>query len=246
MALYILDVQGARGWRRINFKGILLEVVLPAAAVIALVLLVYGTRLLRLALLYAFNQDWLSGDALNFSWIVTHWLHVYDPAQFGPLVDGRADNIIHAPPEVTRWPNLLFWFFYASTLAAFFWRPKTFENMVRYALIGLLVYFSFNVGVHENHLYLPVLLACVLAWLNRRYLLSATFWILMFNMNLILFYGFQGTLDFNRVIGRVDMALVFSVLIVVYTLGEWLAGIFRPRMEAKVTNPGEGGILSAT
>jgi len=227
VALYILDVQGAKGWRRINFKGILFQVVLPAVAIVAVFPLVYGIEPLREALARGFGHPWLSGDATNFGWIMTHWLHVHLPDVYGPLVELRAENIMYPPQELSRIPKVLFWFFYLSTLAAFFWRPKTFTNLVYYTLIGFIMYFTFNLGVHENHLYFAVLLAWLLAWLDRSHLYTAVFWTLVLNMNMILFYGFQGQqLSFQRVVFGVDMPLVFAVLVVIYALAMWLSGLW--------------------
>jgi hypothetical protein len=241
VALYILDVQGARGWRRINFRGILFQVVLPAAAIVAIILLVYGIQPIRAALVRGFGHPWLSGDATNFGWIMTHWLHVHQPDVYGPLVEQQAQNIMYPPQELSRVPRVLFWFFYLSTLVAFFWRPKTFANLVYYTLIGTVMYFAFNLGVHENHLYFTVLLAWLLVWLDRRHLFTAAFWALMLNMNMILFYGFEGQLTFRRVVFGVDMPLVFSILIVIYALGMWLTGIWPQPRTQPLQSPSTGG-----
>jgi len=244
IGLYILNVQ-AKAWRRIDWKAILLEVLLPGAAVVALVVLVYGAGPMGLALKGAFEQPWLSGDAMNFNWIITHWLHVHQPATYGPLVDGLAKNLMDVPREITRWPTALFWFFYVSTVAVYVWRRKTFQSMVLYALVGYLVYQTFTVGVHENHLFLAVVLACVLAWLNTRYRVPALVCILMLNTNLVLFYGLRGEAEINRVVGGVDMALVFSALMVLFTLGMWIAAIL-PRKGASPGAPGEVGLESGS
>jgi hypothetical protein len=237
LGLYILNVEGTRGWRRIDWKAILLQVLLPGVAIVVLVVVVYGAGPLLLALQGAFEQPWLSGDAMNFNWIITHWLHVHRPDQYGPLVDGLARNIMNVPREITRWPTLLHWFFYLSALTVYLWRRKTFESLIFYALVGYLVYQTFAVGVHENHLFLAVVLACILAWLNRRYRATALLCILLLNANLVLFYGLQGEPVVKRVVGGVDVAFLFSILMVLFTLGMWIAAIL-PRKEA---TPGEGG-----
>jgi hypothetical protein len=240
IALYILNVQGTKGWRRIDWKAILLQVLLPGVAVVALVVLVYGAGPLLLALQGAFAQPWLSGDAMNFNWIITHWLHVHRPDQYGPLVDGLARNIMDVPREITLWPTLLHWFLYVSALVAYLWRRKTFESLIFYALVGYLAYHTFAVGVHENHLFLAVVLACVLAWLNPRARGVALVCILMLNANLVLFYGLQGEPVVNRVVGGVDVALVFSILMVAFALGMWIAALL-PRREAADAAPGTAG-----
>jgi hypothetical protein len=65
-------------------------------------------------------------------------------------------------PRITLLPRLLFWITYLLTLALFFRSEKTFSNLLIFAGLGYLCYYTFNTGVHENHLFLVAILGrCV-------------------------------------------------------------------------------------
>src|SRR5262249_40600305 len=88
-------------------------------------------------------------------------------------------------------------------------------------ILGYLAYFTFNVGVHENHLFLPIILGLFLAAQNRSYLPLALATALIANLNLLVFYGIDGKgLPFDRVVG-IDLSVVLAVLEVVFFL--WFA-----------------------
>jgi hypothetical protein len=63
----------------------------------------------------------------------------------------------------------------------------------------------------------------------------------MLNANLILFQGLQGEAPVQRVVGGVDTALLFSVLMVLFTLGMWLAAIL-PRKGLSPGTLSEAGL----
>jgi hypothetical protein len=92
---------------------------------------------------------------------------------------------------------------------------KTFESAVFFALAGYLAYFAFNSGVHENHLFLAVLLAAALWGMNPAHGVTFAIWAATANLNLVLFDGFNGRgLPFSRVV-LLDTALPLSIVVVV-------------------------------
>jgi Gpi18-like mannosyltransferase len=196
---------------------------LPAAAVALGTASVFGPVTMAKAWLVATNNDFLSGNALNFGWVLTHALHVFYPLTFGGLVQGEASNIMTRSQAITFVPRLLFVLCYGSTLVAFFRRDRTFDNLLLFSIIGYLAYFIFNTGVHENHLFLVAVLSIVLYWANAEHLWLMVFAVTMNNVNLFLFYGTDGSgPGFSRAIaGTVDMALVLSVLNVSAFLVFW-------------------------
>jgi hypothetical protein len=154
---------------------------------------------------------------------------VYRPEQFGGLVNGQADFIRTNSLSIVLVPKLLFYGTFATALLVYSRREKTFEQLVRWSLLGYLSYFMLNTGVHENHLSIAVLLSSVLFWMNaeRGWLLL---WVtLASNLNLLLFYGVTGTGPaFSRVImGTVDLALILSILNVVAFSGAFTASLRR-------------------
>jgi hypothetical protein len=112
---------------------------------------------------------------------------------------------------VVVWPNkILFYLSYVAILVAFVRQPKTFARLIVYLMLGYLAYFSFNTGVHENHLFLICCVAWILVWLDRDELIRAINLTLAANANLFLFFGAFGQ-RLNPVIGGFDITLVFAV-----------------------------------
>jgi hypothetical protein len=226
LALALLNIKHIKQWRQIKFKKLIVSVLLPASTIFSLTLVVFGVPPVLGALKAAFSHNFLSGNALNFDWILTHFLHVLDPGQFGGLVAGQAYYIRTTSLAVTLAPRLLFFLFYAVTLVVFIRRDKGFEELINFSLIGYFAYYSFNPGVHENHLFLIAVLSIVLFWLNREHFMVMLILIVMSNINLVLFYGLDGTgLGFSRVIANVDIALLLSLFNVNFFLMLWAVNI---------------------
>jgi hypothetical protein len=206
------------------------RILIPVAAVVAPTVLLFGIAPIWGALVNATSHSFLSGNALNINWILTHWLHVYRPAQFGGLEQGQAAYIRTSLPSIVLAPRLLFYATFAIAILAYSKREKTFEQLVHWSLLGYLSYFMLNTGVHENHLFIAVLLSIVLFWTNAEHRWLMLLVTLASNLNLLVFYGVTGTgLRVSRVImGTVDCALILSTLNVVAFSGAFIASI-RPR-----------------
>jgi hypothetical protein len=172
------------------------------------------------------THKYLSGDALNFNWVLMYLLHVFAPERYGKLYDGRPDIIMVKYLGETLFSRAMFLITYVAALVALCRQEKTFENLMRFSLIGYLAYFIFNIGVHENHLFLAVILSVVLVWLKRSYLSLAATVILMANINLVVFYGIQGGGIHRMVAENVDMALLLSVYNTVFFLILWARYVF--------------------
>jgi hypothetical protein len=162
---------------------------------------------LRRAMTY---HKFLSGYALNLGWIETWALHLLDPGKYGPLQNGAIDIFIAREPLVV-WPDkILFYLSYAAIVFVFTRQRKTFGRLVAYSMLGYLAYFSFNTGVHENHLFLVCCLASILVFLEPEQLVRGINFSLAANANLFLFYGVFGQ-RLNPVIAGVDITLLFAV-----------------------------------
>jgi hypothetical protein len=233
IGVYLLGVADIRNWRRIDIKRLAAQVLLPAGVIGFAVRSIYGARPIIQSLQSGFNEDYLSGLALNFNWILTYWIRVTDPARFGGLIDGEAKVIHTQAPDIVLLPHLLFYLFYASVVVAFLIREKTFENLINFALLGYLAYFTFNTSVHENHLFLAAVLSIILFWINHERLSTMVILLLMSNINLLLFFGITGGgLGFSRVIANtVDAALPLSIFNVSFFLMLWGVHVLRSRME---------------
>jgi len=198
-------------------------VILPAAVILGLVFLSFGAKPVITAFIYGTDHHYLSGNALNMSWVLTHFLHVIKPETFGPLVNGQADLIKGPPDSIKILPRLLFMLFYVVTLVFFLKREKSFCNLLVYSLLGYWAYFTLNTGVHENHLFLGMLLAIMLFWVNKEYLIPMLLLILIGNFNLIVFNGIDGIENqFSRVFMGIDLALVISFFNIASFIIIWL------------------------
>ena len=138
------------------------------------------------------NNNFLSGNALNLSWVLTHFFHVLYPDSFGGLIDGISRRIVSSDRLIMLPSKVIFAAFYAVILVTFFRRQKTFSTLMLYSLLGYLAYFIFSTGVHENHLFLAGILAGILYWLDKDHAPTFITWSLAANINLYLFYGVDG------------------------------------------------------
>jgi hypothetical protein len=216
--LHLLDISRLADWRQIDFKKLFRQVLAPAASILLVTLSFFGFAPVWYAFKASLSHTILSGNALNLNWILTHFLEVFQPEQFGGLVQGEAQYIGTDSRQITLVPRLLFYVSYLATFVVFLRHARTFENLLVFASAGYLAYFTFNIGVHENHLFLVTILAVLLFWLERKYLLTMLLLVLMSNTNLFLFYGVGGQgPGFPRALGRtIDMALVFAIFNVVF------------------------------
>jgi hypothetical protein len=226
LAVYVLDIKPRPQWKLVNWGRALREIVMPALVIGLAVLLVYRWPPIWRSLRTALTHKYLSGDALNFNWVLMYLLHVFAPERYGKLYDGRPDIIMVKYFRETVFSRALFLVTYVTALVALCRQEKTFENLMRFSLIGYLAYFICNIGVHENHLFLAVIVSVVLVWLKRSYLSLAATIIVMANVNLVVFYGIQGGGIHRMVAENVDMALLLSVYNTVFFAILWARNVF--------------------
>jgi hypothetical protein len=111
--------------------------------------------------------------------------------------------------------------FYLGALWRLFKMRASFASAIECSLVGYLSYFIFNIGVHENHLFVATILAVVAAALARDKRWRAVLIVGLSNLNLIAFYGFTGSpLAFSPVVG-IDVSIIFSAVNVLLFLFFW-------------------------
>jgi hypothetical protein len=232
VALYILNFTPGAHWKQVDFKRLSMHMLFPVIAIAILIFSIFGVTAVLKAFIAALNPEFLSGNALNFNWLITHLLHVLYPDRFGSLIDGQATHIcVPTSLMITLIPRLLFWLSYIITVVLFFKRDKSYENLILFSLLGYLVYFTFNLGVHENHLFLATILSILLWLVSKKHLLSMIIIILMSNINIFVFYGIDGMgLRFSRVIGGIiDIALLLSFFNVCFITFFWVSNVLQSR-----------------
>lgn len=182
-----------------------------ATAIIALpLLLIFGWKVFDSLERAMTRHAFLSAYALNLSWLQTWALHLIQPGKYGALQNGEIDIFLTREPIVV-WPDkILFYLSYAAILFAFACQKKTFARLIVYSILGYLAYFSFNTGVHENHLFLICCLAWILAFIEPEQLVRSINLTLAANANLFLFYGVFGD-RVQRVFAGFDITILFAV-----------------------------------
>jgi hypothetical protein len=197
------------GNRKIVYQ--LAPVVIPTLIIAVPSFLIFGAP----ALLDSFKRALtyhkiLSGYALNLPWIETWLLNLLRPDKYSSLVNGSIDALLVRDPLVV-WPNkIVFLLIYAAIFLAYVRQPKTFERLIVYSMLGYLAYFSFNTGVHENHLFLICCLSWILVVVKPQQLVRCLNFNIAANANLFLFFGAFGQ-RLNPVIAGVDITLLFAV-----------------------------------
>jgi hypothetical protein len=135
----------------------------------------------------------LSGNAMNVPWIGSYLYQVYKYRELGPARE--RDSTWRNPIKVGA----------AAIVAWILWLqirlPKTPRTALLALLAGYLAYFTFNAGVHENHLFIAMILGLFLAALPRsrdaggsrvRELWLALGVVAFAHLNPLLFFGWRG------------------------------------------------------
>ena len=118
---------------------------------------------------------------------------------------------------------------------------KKFEYCLLFSIVGFLTYAIWNSSVHENHLFVSVILAFMLMMLKYtlEYRAITVVIVAMFNVNLFIFYGVTGTELQSRVLG-IDLSVVLAMLYGVawLVLAAYAWGAAQPREEGERSEKG--------
>ncbi len=173
-----------------------LQALLPSVVIATLVTYsIFGNEPVA-ALLRGFGHNCLSCNALNFNRLSPVLAYNFSTGQ------NLWDTLLYKTVWVESYKQsdtllygiakLLFAGFYLSSLLVFMRRKKDTETLLIFCLLGHFAYFTFSKGVHENHLYLSMLIAICLSLINPRYLVLALNISLIHSLNLFLSYGMNG------------------------------------------------------
>src|ERR1700674_5405714 len=200
----------------------LFHLVAPALVGILGFAMIFGYSAMAASLRRSLQHALLSGNALNFNWLITYFLRLFCPEQYGAITNGVVELVkIDLSWGWVGAIRLVFIFFYLGALWRSFKMRASFAGAIECSLVGYLSYFMFNIGVHENHLFLATILAAVAAGLAPDKRLRAVLIVGMSNLNLIAFYRFTGSpLTFSPVVG-VDVSIIFAAVNVLLFLFFW-------------------------
>jgi len=197
-----------------------LRLVLPALVLVALTALVFQPAPVLRAFAKGLGHRILSGDTLNLGWIVT-WMLEWN-ARAGP---GGATALVTAIPDGPLVWRLLLKIAFAGPflvlLVRFVRGPMRFERTLAYSFVGFLGYITLSSGVHENHWFVPAVLAVALAGFRREWLAPAAAVGGVANLNLLLFYGWSGRgPEMSRVVGM-DLSVPLAAAVVLMYVWIW-------------------------
>ena len=211
--IHLAGINRIRDFARVDYKKLLQQFVLPAGIILLIMILLYDFAPFH-SLRQASKDTFLSGNALNLNWIYSWALHLASPEKFNPLRGGLIEYIIMSNFWVRIVPRTLNLVVYAGLLIVYFRGRRDFSRMLVFSLLAYISYFTFNTGVHENHLVLIFPLFAVLAHFRMEYREQAIVWIILGNVNMLVFYGFTGAESpFNRNLSGMDITLPLAVLI---------------------------------
>jgi hypothetical protein len=204
----------------------------PAFAVVLTAGLLFGFGKMVASMHHALTQELLSGNALNFNWLVTWFFEAVHPEWYGGMTKGVVKAIVIDPS--VGWATgikLIFALFYLGALWRLFRSRASFAAAIQCSLVGYFSYFIFSIGVHENHLFLATILAAAAAAISPDKTWQAILIVAASNLNLVAFYGLTGTaLPFSPVVG-IDVSILFAAVNVALFLFVWSDLVFRTRTE---------------
>jgi hypothetical protein len=170
----------------------------------------------------AFQHTSLSLQGLNLNWLVQLAVYVQSRSTGEPYD-------VDVPAVITLLARVTFWTTYVLVFWLFVRRGRQFEDFVWYSCLAFYSYCMLNIGVHENHLFLAVVLAFALLCtghpqapgLAACMAVSAT-------VNLLLFYDLGGHRIWSESAPLSSPALVTaSVVASVLNLVLWMVLVYR-------------------
>jgi len=204
----------------------------PGALICLVVVAVYGWTPIDNALLAATRQRFLSGNALNFNWVLTSYLENFHSRSWGGLLNGKLVHHLYVTDSLLVIIRSVFYTFYGLILLLFALRKRTFSEFLLYSAAGFLCYFTFNTGAHENHLVVGALLLLVLGLQDKDFRVHALFVGAMLNINLFIFYNYTGlpVTQFDRAPLGIDITVLFAGLNTAFFL-YFLTAYILPRVQ---------------
>ena len=203
----------------------LVRLMVPAAIVFCAVYLIFGNALIT-AFLGGTANPTFSGKALNLDWLITALSEVGDQlAQRGGAV--RSINTSELPDGIYRnlavASSVLRYIGYLVAVGDFYLSDRSITNFIKASVLCFMAYFVFGGGVHENHACLIAVLGLCWMAVDRSRYLEAIILAAMFNINIVVFYGFSGSgLQFPYVLGGWDITIFLAIFNVIVFAVLWL------------------------
>jgi hypothetical protein len=208
---------------------------IPAAALSLVIFLFYDDAMIG-AFARGYENARLSGQALNLNWLITGFIESHHPLRDGLVTTlSRVGNLFVSkfsedpaipvtlvPSVMLQLSSLLRYFCYAISLYYFYISDRSLFNLLRTSIVCFMCYFIFGYGVHEQHACIPAALAICWFAIDRTRFVEAVLLAVIFNVNILLFYGLTGSgLGFDPIVGW-DVTLYLSGFNLILFLVLWL------------------------
>lgn len=172
------------------------------------------------ALRKTFARPYLSALSLNFNWIITYLTLLLFPKMYGGLNGGSPKIIMDYNHPFRLISPIILLLVGIVILKTFLKKKKNMDTLLQSSLMISWSYYIWSFGVHDNHLFITVLIALSLAvittnWNNiKQYLLLSAVNLSSF----LVFYGFPvrgRTIPFPhnfRIIWGIDLTILLAIL----------------------------------
>jgi hypothetical protein len=193
----------------------------PIFLIFLIIFISYGFLPLAKSLYKSVTNNWLSGNALNFNWILTWFLKTYDSINYQPIIDGKINWIkINSFSFLAYSGKILFILTYITLIIKFInCKKKNIQNLLFFSATISFCYYILNTGVHQNHLFLSTLLFILAFNENKKFFIEMLATSIIFNINLFIFYGVTGTGLVNTVINKsFDLTIIISLLNIIFLI----------------------------
>jgi hypothetical protein len=212
IAMYLLEISDFRSFRSSLGTPLFRQICVLVIVATAILSLLFGLDPAR-SLWHAMNHPFLSGNALNLPWLEGSFYHLF----FRPSYSIQYEFTYLAVSSIYLAPNkIVFWVLFITICVRGLYGQKGLSHCLLFSITGFVTYVTWNSGVHENHLFVPVILAFMLMLYEYTLEHRAITIILsvMFNVNLFVFYGITGTELQSRVVG-IDLSIILAMVYVI-------------------------------
>lgn len=238
LLIYAWKSMGGKIKKRLT--TVTLQLLLPVAGLWGIAGLIFGFQSIVSALTRQANTWVLSGNAPNFQWILTYLFRIFDPDTFGGLEDGLVRYV-----ALENWwigsARLIFVGVFCWLLVLLVRRSASLSETLLVSAVGFFAYFTFNAGVHVNHLFLAALIL-LFAYSARPDKSFDFFSVAALHVSsLAIFYGFGQDYNVNRVVLGIDLSVALAAISVVVFFRLLFLAVKQETIVAEETVSANGG-----
>jgi hypothetical protein len=187
----------------------------PTIIVVTIILILFTPVAVYHALLKAMANEYLSGQGANVGWLVSYLSEFMHVAGLELQPSGLVQILVRDPDVPTvGWImlglRLAFYAWFMASLGIYMVGRRTIEAFQLSALSISLVQFTWNTGVHENHMFVPMVAAFV-SWQSKSldgFLFISIAAIAILNM--LLFYGVGDGFEYRSLLG-LDSTVILAL-----------------------------------